>query len=95
MSIHVIIYQIKKSKGTGIKFVKSSLEWHCYYISPQSVNAAHIQYCTPMKGGPICLTHKLMTSSSFFKQTAGIKLLAMEITDHLNHCWDNATEVPM
>ena len=47
-----------------------------------------------MKGGSICLTQKLMTSS-FFKQTAVIKLLALEITDLLKPCQDNATEVPI
>ena len=34
-----------------------------------------------MKGGPIHLTQELMTSSSFFTQTAAIKMLALEITD--------------
>ena len=48
-----------------------------------------------MKGGPIHVTHKLMTLSSVFEQTAAIKLLALEITDLLNLCQDNATIAPM
>ena len=76
----------------GIKFLKSSLEWHCYYISPQTGDAAHIQYCTPIKGVPICLTQDLMTSS-FFEQTAAVKMLALEITDFLNCCQDTITKV--
>ena len=34
-----------------------------------------------------------MTSSSFFEQTAATKLLALDITDLLNICHDNVTEV--
>ena len=44
-------------------------------------------------GGSIQLIHKLMTSSLFFEWTAAIKLLALEITDLLNLCQDNATQV--
>ena len=46
-----------------------------------------------MVGGPIQLTHKLVSSSSFFEQTAAVKLLGLEITDLLNLCQDNATQL--
>ena len=82
-------------KGHGIKFVKSSLEWHCHYISPQNGDVAHIRYSTPMVGGPIWLTHKLMNSHLFFEHTVAIKLLALEIINILNLCLDNATQVPI
>ena len=46
-----------------------------------------------MEGGPIILTHKLVSSSLLFEQTAAIKLLALEITDLLSLCLDNVTQV--
>ena len=46
-----------------------------------------------MKGGPIHLTQKLMTSSSIVEQTAAFKLLTLEIIELLNHCLDTTAKV--
>ena len=56
---------------------------NCYYIPPQSEDVDHIRYWT----------HKLMSSSLFFEQTAPIKVLGLDITDLLNLCLDNVTQV--
>ena len=46
-----------------------------------------------MKGGPIHLTQKLMTSSSVVEQTAAFKMLALGIIELLNHCQVTTTKV--
>ena len=61
-----MLYTVLKGDLIGVALLLHfSTEW----------DAAYIRYCTPMVGGPIQLTHKTMTSSYFFEQTAAIKLL--------------------